>query len=197
MTMHQLTNFACPQKGRCRHVASWTNLSHGTVPQHSQDVCTPAGAPTWVRSPDGSAVVRRIIASDNSCLFNAVGYIMEGSRAQAPKLRCDCRLDSAVLPHVALCSIKMCCGAQCQHHIGLQSPICLQGNIKQGTAVEPTCQHSGGILEIMPIMLPPHVGHRTAVRAAGPRGQARGHSEAPTHMQFPAMLLLVNRAPDC
>lgn len=37
---------------------------------------------------DGTAVVRRVIDSDNSCLFNAVGYVMEGSRSRAPQLRC-------------------------------------------------------------------------------------------------------------
>ncbi|BDA47793.1 probable ubiquitin thioesterase OTU1 at C-terminar half [Coccomyxa sp. Obi] len=35
----------------------------------------------------GSAVVRRTIASDNSCLFNAVGYVMEHSRQHAARLR--------------------------------------------------------------------------------------------------------------
>ena len=35
----------------------------------------------------GSAVVRREIASDNSCLFNAVGYVMERTRGAAPRLR--------------------------------------------------------------------------------------------------------------
>ena len=69
-------------------------------------------------------MVRRIIASDNSCLFNAVGYVMEGSRAQAPKLRCDCMLESVGLPQVALCSIKTCSEA----HIATSS-----------RAVEPTC----------------------------------------------------------
>ena len=37
--------------------------------------------------PDGTAVVRRVIDSDNSCLFNAVGYVMEGTRAKAAQLR--------------------------------------------------------------------------------------------------------------
>ena len=32
-------------------------------------------------------MVRRIIDSDNSCLFNAVGYVMEHSRREAPRLR--------------------------------------------------------------------------------------------------------------
>eukprot|EP00927_Polykrikos_kofoidii_P048809 TRINITY_DN43006_c0_g1_i1.p1 TRINITY_DN43006_c0_g1~~TRINITY_DN43006_c0_g1_i1.p1 ORF type:complete len:289 (-),score=39.11 TRINITY_DN43006_c0_g1_i1:252-1118(-) len=39
--------------------------------------------------PAGSAgvVARRIIESDNSCLFNAIGYVMEGRRGMAPGLR--------------------------------------------------------------------------------------------------------------
>ncbi|GAB4820059.1 hypothetical protein N2152v2_007105 [Parachlorella kessleri] len=45
------------------------------------------GAPISVAMRDGSAVVRRVIASDNSCLFNAVGYVMEHTRAKAPALR--------------------------------------------------------------------------------------------------------------
>ncbi|CAK0785142.1 hypothetical protein CVIRNUC_008348 [Coccomyxa viridis] len=42
-----------------------------------------------VTLPDGSgrAAVRREIASDNSCLFNAVGYVMERSRDRATALR--------------------------------------------------------------------------------------------------------------
>ena len=46
------------------------------------------GAPTAVTLPDGAAVVRRIIDSDNSCLFNAVGYVALGrTRKEAPRLR--------------------------------------------------------------------------------------------------------------
>lgn len=44
-------------------------------------------APTSFRLADGSSVVRRIIDSDNSCLFNAVGYVMERSRRKAQELR--------------------------------------------------------------------------------------------------------------
>ncbi len=40
-------------------------------------------APSSVQLPDGSCVVRRIIDSDNSCLFNAVGYVMERTRLRA------------------------------------------------------------------------------------------------------------------
>jgi hypothetical protein len=44
-------------------------------------------APSAVVLPDGTAVTRRIIDSDNSCLFNAVGYVMEGTRTKAAELR--------------------------------------------------------------------------------------------------------------
>ncbi|XP_009627563.1 OVARIAN TUMOR DOMAIN-containing deubiquitinating enzyme 2 [Nicotiana tomentosiformis] len=33
------------------------------------------------------AIVRRVIPSDNSCLFNAVGYVMDHDRNKAPELR--------------------------------------------------------------------------------------------------------------
>ncbi|KAL4448875.1 hypothetical protein ABPG77_007592 [Micractinium sp. CCAP 211/92] len=45
------------------------------------------GAPILAALPDGTAVVRRIIDSDNSCLFNAVGYVAQHSRRLAPQLR--------------------------------------------------------------------------------------------------------------
>lgn len=48
---------------------------------------TPQGAPVAVPLADGTAVVRRIIDSDNSCLFNAVGYVTQHSRQLAPQLR--------------------------------------------------------------------------------------------------------------
>ncbi|KAG2437463.1 hypothetical protein HXX76_006113 [Chlamydomonas incerta] len=51
----------------------------------------PAGGPAPSSVPvaggDGSCVVRRVVDSDNSCLFNAVGYVMEGSRSTAARLR--------------------------------------------------------------------------------------------------------------
>ncbi|CAL5229044.1 g12293 [Coccomyxa viridis] len=40
-----------------------------------------------LKDGSGRAAVRRVIASDNSCLFNAVGYVMERSRDRAPELR--------------------------------------------------------------------------------------------------------------
>ena len=110
-------------------------------------MCAPAAAPTWVRLPDGSAVVRRIIAPDNSCLFNAVGYVMEGSRAQAPKLRYNLMHDAVVLPHVALRCINTCSGAHMPTSNRAAEPDLPRGIIKQGTAVEPTCQHSGADLK--------------------------------------------------
>ncbi|KAF8057140.1 OTU2 [Scenedesmus sp. PABB004] len=52
---------------------------------------TPAGggpAPTSVPLPGGGgAVTRRVIPSDNSCLFTAVGYVMEHDRGRAAALR--------------------------------------------------------------------------------------------------------------
>ena len=47
----------------------------------------PGAAVTEVPLADGTALVRRIIDSDNSCLFNSVGYAMHRSRALAPRLR--------------------------------------------------------------------------------------------------------------
>ncbi|KAG2488512.1 hypothetical protein HYH03_013015 [Edaphochlamys debaryana] len=51
----------------------------------------PAGGPAPLSMPvpggEGTCVVRRVIDSDNSCLFNAVGYVMERSRLRAPELR--------------------------------------------------------------------------------------------------------------
>lgn len=43
--------------------------------------------PSSTALPDGSVIVRRVIDSDNSCLFNAVGYVMERSRKTASQLR--------------------------------------------------------------------------------------------------------------
>lgn len=37
--------------------------------------------------PDGSCIVRRKVDDDNSCLFSAVAYVMQGSRANAAQLR--------------------------------------------------------------------------------------------------------------
>ena len=47
----------------------------------------PPAAPNCVPLPSGDVLVRRSIADDNSCMFNAVGYCIEHSRARAPDLR--------------------------------------------------------------------------------------------------------------
>ncbi|GLC69894.1 hypothetical protein PLESTF_000892900, partial [Pleodorina starrii] len=47
----------------------------------------PAPLSAAVPGGGGSCVVRRVIDSDNSCLFNAVGYVMERSRSRADALR--------------------------------------------------------------------------------------------------------------
>ena len=47
----------------------------------------PPPAPNCVPLPGGDVLVRLNIADDNSCLFNAVGYCIEHSRARAPDLR--------------------------------------------------------------------------------------------------------------
>ncbi|GIL68475.1 hypothetical protein Vafri_21747, partial [Volvox africanus] len=47
----------------------------------------PAPQSALVPGGEGSCVVRRVIDSDNSCLFNAVGYVMDRSRARADELR--------------------------------------------------------------------------------------------------------------
>ena len=64
-----------------------------------------AGAGLSVTLPDGTAVVRRVIDADNSCLFNAVGYVMQGSRSRAPALR--------FMPPCAYCQRTLCL-PQCQ-----------------------------------------------------------------------------------
>jgi hypothetical protein len=35
-------------------------------------------------------IVRRVIPSDNSCLFNAIGYVMDKDKNKAPELRQVC-----------------------------------------------------------------------------------------------------------
>ncbi|CAN6243152.1 unnamed protein product, partial [Urochloa humidicola] len=48
----------------------------------------PSRAPAAPRSGEmEGAIVRRVIPSDNSCLFNAVGYVMEHNRNKASELR--------------------------------------------------------------------------------------------------------------
>ncbi|CAN1339710.1 OVARIAN TUMOR DOMAIN-containing deubiquitinating enzyme 2 [Linum perenne] len=45
---------------------------------------------------DGT-VVRRVIPSDNSCLFNAVGYVMDHNKNKAPELRQDKKYSERVM----------------------------------------------------------------------------------------------------
>lgn len=54
--------------------------------------------------PDGTAVMRRVVDADNSCLFNAVGYVMEGRRGRvdAAHLRC---LPGTVLAGYCVCRV--------------------------------------------------------------------------------------------
>ena len=75
--------------GRSLHQCSVLAGSAQAGHQHDWDVALSAAAPTEVAIDDGSGAVvaRRVIASDNSCLFNAVGYVMEGSRSKAAELR--------------------------------------------------------------------------------------------------------------
>ncbi len=47
----------------------------------------PSALPNGIAMHSGEAVVRRIIADDNSCCFNAVGYSVLRSRSEAPHLR--------------------------------------------------------------------------------------------------------------
>lgn len=62
--------------------------AHPTGPSSSSNGSAAAGAPSSVPLPDGTAVVRRVVDSDNSCLFNSVGYVTERSRKRAAHFRC-------------------------------------------------------------------------------------------------------------
>lgn len=55
--------------------------------QNGSAASASGSASALVTLPDGSCVVRRKVDDDNSCLFSAVGYVMEGSRSHATKLR--------------------------------------------------------------------------------------------------------------
>lgn len=58
-------------------------------PASAPPVCVPVSAPpAGAALGEGEAVVRRVIPADNSCLFNAVAYALEGrSKTDAPRLR--------------------------------------------------------------------------------------------------------------
>lgn len=47
----------------------------------------PPQPPQTAALPSGDVLLRRTIADDNSCLFNAVGYCLQHSRELAPRLR--------------------------------------------------------------------------------------------------------------
>jgi len=57
------------------------------VVAQSEPHSAPVGVLNGVCLPGGEAVVRRLIASDNSCLFNAVGYVTQHSRSESSYLR--------------------------------------------------------------------------------------------------------------
>ncbi|DBA66211.1 TPA: hypothetical protein ACH3X2_002587 [Trebouxia sp. C0005] len=84
----ELVPQAAPQAGS----SGGQNGSH-TVPNGSQafqngSAASASGSTSAsVTLPDGSCVVRRKVDDDNSCLFSAVGYVMEGTRSHATKLR--------------------------------------------------------------------------------------------------------------
>lgn len=63
--------------------------SPGSRHVSNADPAASKGAPSSVPVPggDGSRLVRRVIDSDNSCLFNAVGYVVERTRSRARELR--------------------------------------------------------------------------------------------------------------
>ena len=64
------------------------SVQNGSQAFQNGSAASPSGsASASVTLPDGSCVVRRKVDDDNSCLFSAVGYVMEGGRAHAAKLR--------------------------------------------------------------------------------------------------------------
>lgn len=74
--------------------ASLSDAETFDVPQTSHSAAAAAPPPPLVKGEpafeplsDGSAVVRRLVPDDNSCLFSAVGYTMQGSRKGAAGLR--------------------------------------------------------------------------------------------------------------
>ena len=87
--------------------------------QNGSAASASGSASASVTLPDGSCVVRRKVDDDNSCLFSAVGYVMEGSRSHATKLRqawvrmihgclCACVLRIAMCACVCVCTCCFC-----------------------------------------------------------------------------------------
>ena len=57
----------------------------------------------------------QVIDADNSCLFNAVGYVMEsGNRRSADRLRCDALSAARAFKHRASVSSSYSAGASCK-----------------------------------------------------------------------------------
>lgn len=86
---------------------------------------------------DGSRLVRRVIDSDNSCLFNAVGYVVERTRSRARELR-----------KVGVC--MACAGAQgwSAHAAGRgvsRAPACAGRSAAYGTTTEHELVPAGGL----------------------------------------------------
>ena len=48
-------------------------------------------------------VARRVMPDDNSCLFTAVAYVMEGYRSKGPELRCASELLALLVNPVHSC----------------------------------------------------------------------------------------------
>jgi ubiquitin thioesterase OTU1 len=82
------------------------------------------GAPIAVPLPDGTAVMRRIVDSDNSCLFNAIGYVTERSRKRAPLLRWV-ELELLHMLRRLLMQTRIETGAQCRDAGTHQWTLCL------------------------------------------------------------------------
>lgn len=54
----------------------------------SAEAGAPKAAPTAIKMSDGSVLVRRIVDSDNSCLFNSVGYLlMNHDKSKSKEMR--------------------------------------------------------------------------------------------------------------
>ena len=62
----------------------WTDAGDDMIMSSPSAPSAPS-APSY--EDDGTVAVRRVIDSDNSCLFNAVGYVTSRSLREAPRLR--------------------------------------------------------------------------------------------------------------
>jgi ubiquitin thioesterase OTU1 len=75
---------ATASQNRLAPSATTNNAGPATL---SSLATTPKGQPAFEPLSDGTAIVRRIVADDNSCLFSAVGYVAKGGRSAASSLR--------------------------------------------------------------------------------------------------------------